>query len=102
MQESLVKHIKVFDTTLRDGEQGIGCCMSLAQKERIIIALDQLKTGLDVIEQLSLNCSATLVTSRYDDLVVRRRSARLGIKILPKNYAAYVPISVIKGCISRK
>lgn len=43
-----MKHIKVFDTTLRDGEQGVGCCMSLTQKERILAGLDQL--NLDIIE----------------------------------------------------
>lgn len=43
-----MNHIKVFDTTLRDGEQGVGCCMNLIQKENILRGLDQL--NLDIIE----------------------------------------------------
>lgn len=43
-----MKTIKVFDTTLRDGEQGIGNLMSIAQKTQIILCLDKL--GLDIIE----------------------------------------------------
>lgn len=55
--------------------------------------IGQDKTGLDVIEQLHLGAAATLVTSRYDDRDIRSRCAKLGVKILPKNYAAYVPIN---------
>ncbi len=43
-----MRTIKVFDTTLRDGEQGIGFCMTSHQKIRILKTLDTL--GLDVIE----------------------------------------------------
>lgn len=57
--------------------------------------IGQEKTGLDVIEQLQLGKFVTLVTSRYEDHDVRRRCAKLGIKILPKNYAAYVPICIL-------
>ena len=58
--------------------------------------IGQEKTGLDVIEQLNLGKKAILVTSRYDDRDIRSRCARLDLKILPKNYAAYVPIHVGK------
>ncbi len=40
--------IKIFDTTLRDGEQSPGCSMSL--KEKLQIALQLEKLGVDVIE----------------------------------------------------
>ena len=40
--------IKIFDTTLRDGEQGIGYAMNMLQKERILERLDDLQ--LDMIE----------------------------------------------------
>lgn len=40
--------IKVFDTTLRDGEQGIGNAMSIEQKSILLKELDSL--NLDVIE----------------------------------------------------
>ncbi|MGQ0801562.1 MAG: 2-isopropylmalate synthase [Pseudomarimonas sp.] len=41
-------HVKIFDTTLRDGEQSPGCSMSTAQKLTMANALVEL--GVDVIE----------------------------------------------------
>ncbi len=41
-------HVKIFDTTLRDGEQSPGCSMSTAQKLSMASALVEL--GVDVIE----------------------------------------------------
>ncbi|HST22366.1 MAG TPA: 2-isopropylmalate synthase [Blastocatellia bacterium] len=40
--------IKIFDTTLRDGEQSPGCSMNLAEKIRMARQLDRL--GVDIIE----------------------------------------------------
>ena len=40
--------VKIFDTTLRDGEQGIGCKMSIEQKKQALLKLDTL--NLDYIE----------------------------------------------------
>lgn len=40
--------IKIFDTTLRDGEQSPGCSMNLAEKVRLARQLERL--GVDVIE----------------------------------------------------
>ena len=42
------RHIKIFDTTLRDGEQSPGCSMNLAEKLEVAQALVDL--GVDVIE----------------------------------------------------
>ena len=42
------QHIKIFDTTLRDGEQVPGC--KLNRPEKIEIALELEKLGVDVIE----------------------------------------------------
>ncbi len=43
-----MKQIKIFDTTLRDGEQSPGCSMNLAEKLEMAEALDKL--GVDIIE----------------------------------------------------
>jgi len=42
------EHIRIFDTTLRDGEQAPGCSMTLREKLRVARALADLK--VDVIE----------------------------------------------------
>ncbi len=43
-----MKHIKIFDTTLRDGEQSPGCSMNLPEKIEMAKQLERL--GVDVIE----------------------------------------------------
>ena len=42
------RRIKIFDTTLRDGEQSPGCSMNIGEKLRMAEQLDRL--GVDVIE----------------------------------------------------
>jgi 2-isopropylmalate synthase len=42
------RHIKIFDTTLRDGEQSPGCSMNLQEKLEVAQALIDL--GVDIIE----------------------------------------------------
>jgi 2-isopropylmalate synthase len=46
--ESLDTRIRIFDTTLRDGEQAPGCSMTLGEKLRVARALSEL--NVDVIE----------------------------------------------------
>ena len=41
-------HVKIFDTTLRDGEQAPGCSMTIREKLRVASALAEL--NVDVIE----------------------------------------------------
>jgi len=41
-------HVKIFDTTLRDGEQSPGCSMNLAEKIEVAKQLELL--GVDIIE----------------------------------------------------
>ncbi len=43
-----MKHIKIFDTTLRDGEQSPGCSMNLPEKIEMAKQLERL--GVDIIE----------------------------------------------------
>jgi 2-isopropylmalate synthase len=43
-----MKQIKIFDTTLRDGEQAPGCSMHLDEKIEVALALEKLK--VDVME----------------------------------------------------
>lgn len=43
-----MKQIRIFDTTLRDGEQSPGCSMNLAEKQEMAETLDKL--GVDIIE----------------------------------------------------
>jgi 2-isopropylmalate synthase len=44
----MTARVKIFDTTLRDGEQSPGCSMNLEEKLRLAAQLDTL--GVDVIE----------------------------------------------------
>ena len=43
-----MKRIKIFDTTLRDGEQSPGCSMNLNEKLKVARQLARLK--VDIIE----------------------------------------------------
>lgn len=43
-----MKKIKIFDTTLRDGEQSPGCSMSIEEKVKIAMMLDEAR--VDIIE----------------------------------------------------
>ncbi len=43
-----MRQIKIFDTTLRDGEQSPGCSMNLSEKIEVAHALEKL--GVDIIE----------------------------------------------------
>ena len=40
--------IRIFDTTLRDGEQSPGCSMNLEEKVRVALMLEEM--GVDIIE----------------------------------------------------
>jgi hypothetical protein len=51
-------------------------------------------TGLDLIESLKIQGRSILVTSRYDEKALRERCDRLGIKLIPKSIAGFVPLAV--------
>lgn len=48
MDKDYIRNIKIFDTTLRDGEQSPGCSMNLNEKLDVAEALEGM--GVDVIE----------------------------------------------------
>ena len=66
--------IRVFDTTLRDGEQSPGCSMNVEEKLRMAHQLDRL--GVDVIE------AGFPIASEGDFAAVRAIAAALGRPII--------------------
>lgn len=77
--------------------------LNLNPSEKVLLLIDfellnQPQTGLDIIEALNLsskkNYQVILVTSRYDEPHIRGRCAALGIKMIPKNMAGFVPIEI--------
>jgi len=57
----------------------------------------QRNSGLDLIERLGLAKQAVLVTSRFDERHIRERASSLGVRILPKGLAPFVPIECGKA-----
>jgi len=51
--------------------------------------------GLTVIDELGIAGHSCLVTSRHDDVKIRDYSEKIGLKIIPKTYAVYIPIQLI-------
>ncbi len=81
-----------------DSTQKVESWLTNFQPEDVIFLVDyeflgQTKSGLDFIENLGSGRKAVLVTSRFDEPKLRDRAKRLGIRILPKTLAPYVPIS---------
>jgi signal transduction histidine kinase len=58
--------------------------------------LNQTATGLDIVEKLGLGSQAILVTSRYEEDKIRERCERLGVRLIPKAMAGFVPIEITK------
>lgn len=50
------------------------------------------KSGLDVIEELGIKSHSILVTSHYEEMNLRTRCEKLGIRIIPKGMAGFIPI----------
>ena len=51
--------------------------------------------GLDLIEKLGVQDRAILVTSRYEEPQVQARCAKMGVRLIPKGLAGYVPMQVV-------
>ena len=54
------------------------------------------ESGLDLVEDLKLSGRSILVTSRYEENKVRAQADKLGVKIIPKNFSPYIPISLAR------
>ena len=57
--------------------------------------LNQSISGLDLIEELGIADFSILVTSRYEESKIKENCSRLGLKLIPKAMAGYVPVSII-------
>lgn len=57
--------------------------------------LGQPSTGLDLIENLKLGKQAILVTSRFEETLIRTRCEKSGVKLIPKGMAGLVPMEFL-------
>lgn len=57
--------------------------------------LGQVGNGLESIERLSISKNVILVTSRYEEHHVREHAERIGVRILPKTLAPFVPLQIL-------
>ena len=56
--------------------------------------LGEPRDGLEVVRHLGIEAQSVLVTSYYDEEPVRSATLTMGMRIVPKTYAAHVPILV--------
>lgn len=52
------------------------------------------QTGIKIIEKYNIQKSSVLVTSHFEDIEIHEQCEKLGIKIIPKDLAVFVPISL--------
>ena len=76
------RRIKIFDTTLRDGEQSPGCSMGIDEKVRMAIQLENL--GVDVIE------AGFAIASKGDFEGVRKIASSVGNNVIVASLARTV------------
>lgn len=55
------------------------------------------KNGLNIIEELNITNKSYLVTSHHDDINLRNQCEKINLKIIPKTFAAYIPIILSKA-----
>ncbi|MGK5084250.1 HAMP domain-containing sensor histidine kinase [Bdellovibrionota bacterium FG-1] len=55
------------------------------------------ETGLDLAEKLNISKQSILVTSRYEEPVIRERCQKLHIPLIPKGMAGFVPIKIVEA-----
>jgi signal transduction histidine kinase len=54
--------------------------------------LGNANSGLDIIEKYKINSDAILITSHYEDEEIQKRCERIGVKMIPKEMAGFVPV----------
>jgi hypothetical protein len=52
------------------------------------------QVGLDIIENLGIQSQSILITSHYEEIGIKQRCERLGVQLIPKDMAAFVPITI--------
>src|ERR1041384_1869288 len=84
-------YVRIFDTTLRDGEQAPGATMSHAEKLEVARALARL--GVDGIEapRPAAAHAAAAARPRAERLEVARALARLGVDVIEAGFPAASP-----------
>lgn len=58
------------------------------------------ESGLDLVEELGIQNNSILITSRYEELAIRSRCERQGIKLIPKPMIGFVPIAITEPAVS--
>ena len=53
------------------------------------------ENGLDLIVELGLQKQSILVTSRYEESMIRDRCSLQGIRLLPKSMCGFVPVEIL-------
>jgi len=49
-------------------------------------------SGLDIIEKYEINSNAILITSHYENEDIQKRCEKIGVRMIPKEMAGFVPI----------
>lgn len=72
------------------GEGGLLNCLFLVDYTFV----GEKSNGLDFIEKLSIAEHSILVTSRFEEKAVFHQAEKMGVRIIPKSLAPYVPIEL--------
>ena len=81
-----------FRLWVRDGGKAAARALFLVDYE--LAGADE--TGLDLIRSLGLGARSILVTSRYEEPGIIERCVELGVRMIPKGLAGFVPIAVAR------
>lgn len=57
--------------------------------------LNQNATGLEIIEELGISQQSVLVTSRYEEANIQEKCEKMGVRLIPKSMADFVPMQIV-------